>query len=138
MIDFTNWDLRNYLMLLALLVSIGALYYNALSYNRNSRAIEFRNLKELSDEILNLHSELIEAEDNKKKIDTFDSKFLNKMEFFSFMANQKEIRFKYVLFFKDLIIDAHNHYLKKYNPKAYKDSKQYEELKTLYKKIKKL
>lgn len=137
--DLGNF-IETYLPFFSVIAVVIGLFFTASSWSRDRKSRElqiaenrFKELQSLSREYYDKYNDM--NEDKKKN---WDDLFFNSLEWFAFLINEKRIEKKIIAFFDDAIISYYEDIFVKVMPQnVIVDENQYEELKKLYKKLKK-
>lgn len=137
--DLGNF-IETYLPFFSVIAVVIGLFFIASSWSRDRKSRElqiaesrFKELQSLSREYYDKYNDM--NEDKKKN---WDDLFFNSLEWFAFLINEKRIEKKVIAFFDDAIILYYEDIFVKVMPQnVIVDENQYEELKKLYKKLKK-
>lgn len=124
---------------IAAIAAVVALFFTAISWNKDRQTRELQTIDELRKELMDLERELTEkyeskSESEKKK---WDSLFFNTLEWFAFLINENKLKDKKLVgFFSPAIITWYDDVFHAHAGKeTLDDPKQYEELKKLYRKL---
>ena len=137
--DLGNF-IETHLPFFSVIAVVIGLFFTASSWSRDRKSRElqiaenrFKELQSLSREYYDKYNDM--NEDKKKN---WDDLFFNSLEWFAFLINEKRIEKKVIAFFDDAIISYYEDIFVKVMPQnVIVDENQYEELKKLYKKLKK-
>ena len=137
--DLGNF-IETHLPFFSVIAVVIGLFFTASSWSRDRKSRElqiaesrFKELQSLSREYYDKYNDM--NEDKKKN---WDDLFFNSLEWFAFLINEKRIEKKIIAFFDDAIISYYEDIFVKVMPQnVIVDENQYEELKKLYKKLKK-
>jgi hypothetical protein len=124
------------LQLAPIAISTLAIIFTALTFHRVRNTEQAKIGGDLSKELTQLDAELVKIKkDNGNEMEMWDARVFNRLEWYSFLVNKKEIRDKKVInFFKRTVIRYYDGML----PQEDKDDEmKYPELKKLYNRLKK-
>ena len=116
------------------------LIYAAIQIRSDKKIHELTLTESVFTQIQNLSEKLDEYQTkNEEEKHSWDFRFFNQLEWFSFLINEKKINDeKLIEFFKDAIIDWYdNIFLKHFEQDTINDEKEFPEFKKLYRKFKK-